>query len=43
MRMTTDHSMVELPHARLAGGPRMLLVLEGLTLENMASWFASWC
>jgi pimeloyl-ACP methyl ester carboxylesterase len=34
--MTTDHSMVELPHARLAGGPRTLLVLEGLTLENKA-------
>jgi pimeloyl-ACP methyl ester carboxylesterase len=36
MRMTTDHSMVELPHARLSGGPRTLLVLEGLTLENKA-------
>jgi len=34
--MTTDHSVVELPHARLAGGPRTLLVLEGLTLENKA-------
>jgi hypothetical protein len=34
--MTTDHSMVELPHARLPGGPRTLLVLEGLTLENKA-------
>jgi pimeloyl-ACP methyl ester carboxylesterase len=29
-------SVVELPHARLAGGPRTLLVLEGLTLENKA-------
>jgi hypothetical protein len=34
--MTADHSMMELPHARLAGGPRTLLVLEGLTLENKA-------
>jgi pimeloyl-ACP methyl ester carboxylesterase len=36
MRMTGDHSMVELPHARLSGGPGTLLVLEGLTLENKA-------
>jgi hypothetical protein len=28
--------MVELPHARLAGGPKTMLVLEGLTLENKA-------
>jgi hypothetical protein len=34
--MTTGHSMVELPHARLSGGARTLLVLEGLTLENKA-------
>jgi pimeloyl-ACP methyl ester carboxylesterase len=36
MRVPTDHSMVELPHARLPGGPRVLLVLEGLTLEHKA-------
>jgi pimeloyl-ACP methyl ester carboxylesterase len=35
--MTTDHSMVELPLARLPGGPRTLLVLEGLTLEHKAA------
>ncbi|HEX6674984.1 MAG TPA: alpha/beta hydrolase [Actinomycetes bacterium] len=34
--MTAGHSVVELPHARLAGGPRTLLVLQGLTLENKA-------
>jgi len=47
MRMTTDHSMVELPHARLSGGPGTLLVLEGLTLENKAPggralWLLRW-
>jgi hypothetical protein len=26
--MTPDQPMVELPHARIAGGPRTLLVLE---------------
>jgi hypothetical protein len=26
--------MVELPHARIPGGPSTLVVLEGLTLEN---------
>jgi len=45
--MTTDHSMVELPHARLSGGPGTLLVLEGLTLENRAPggralWLLRW-
>jgi pimeloyl-ACP methyl ester carboxylesterase len=45
--MTTDHSMVELPHARLSGGPKALLVLEGLTLENKAPtgralWLLRW-
>jgi pimeloyl-ACP methyl ester carboxylesterase len=45
--MTADHSMVELPHARLPGGPRTLLVLEGLTLENKAPtgralWLLRW-
>jgi pimeloyl-ACP methyl ester carboxylesterase len=34
--MAAGRSVVELPHARLAGGPRTLLVLEGLTLENKA-------
>jgi pimeloyl-ACP methyl ester carboxylesterase len=34
--MPADHSVLELPHARLAGGPRTLLVLEGLTLEHKA-------
>jgi pimeloyl-ACP methyl ester carboxylesterase len=34
--MTAGHSVVELPHARLTGGSRTLLVLEGLTLENKA-------
>jgi hypothetical protein len=28
--------MVELPHARIAGGPKTLVILEGLTLENKA-------
>ena len=45
--MTTDHSMVQLPHARLPGGPRTLLVLEGLTLEHKAPsgralWLLRW-
>jgi pimeloyl-ACP methyl ester carboxylesterase len=45
--MTADQPMVELPHARLAGGPRTLLVLEGLTLENKAPtgrglWLLRW-
>jgi len=45
--MTPDQPMVELPHARLAGGPRTLLVLEGLTLENKAPtgpalWLLRW-
>jgi pimeloyl-ACP methyl ester carboxylesterase len=34
--MTTGQSMVDLPHARIAGGPRTLVVFEGLTLENKA-------
>jgi pimeloyl-ACP methyl ester carboxylesterase len=39
--------MVELPHARLSGGPKALLVLEGLTLENKAPtgralWLLRW-
>jgi pimeloyl-ACP methyl ester carboxylesterase len=28
--------MVELPHARISGGPKTLVILEGLTLENKA-------
>jgi hypothetical protein len=45
--MTPDQPMVELPHARIAGGPRTLLVLEGLTLENKAAtgralWLLRW-
>jgi pimeloyl-ACP methyl ester carboxylesterase len=45
--MTTGQSMVELPHARIAGGPRTLVVLEGLTLENKAPtgralWLLRW-
>jgi pimeloyl-ACP methyl ester carboxylesterase len=45
--MTPDQPMVELPHARIAGGPRTLLVLEGLTLENKAPtgralWLLRW-
>jgi hypothetical protein len=28
--------MVELPHARIPGGPSTLVILEGLTLENKA-------
>jgi hypothetical protein len=28
--------MVELPHARIPGGPKTLVILEGLTLENKA-------
>jgi len=34
--MTTGQSMVDLPHARIAGGPRALVIFEGLTLENKA-------
>jgi pimeloyl-ACP methyl ester carboxylesterase len=34
--MTTGQSMVELPHARIPGGPKTLVILEGLTLENKA-------
>jgi len=34
--MTTGQSMVDLPHARIAGGPRTLVIFEGLTLENKA-------
>jgi pimeloyl-ACP methyl ester carboxylesterase len=34
--MPTGQSMVELPHARIAGGPSTLVILEGLTLENKA-------
>ena len=34
--MPTGQSMVELPHARIAGGPKTLVILEGLTLENKA-------
>jgi pimeloyl-ACP methyl ester carboxylesterase len=34
--MTTGQSMVELPHARIAGGPRTLVIFEGLTVENKA-------
>ena len=34
--MTAEHSTVKLPHAPLVGGPRTLLVPEGLTLENKA-------
>jgi pimeloyl-ACP methyl ester carboxylesterase len=32
--MSTGQSMVELPHTRIAGGPKTLVILEGLTLEN---------
>jgi pimeloyl-ACP methyl ester carboxylesterase len=35
--MPTGHSMVELPHARIPGGPGTLVILEGLTLENKAA------
>src|SRR4029453_19286354 len=34
--MSTGQSMVELPHARIPGGPKTLVILEGLTLENKA-------
>ena len=34
--MPTGQSMVELPHARIAGGAGTLVILEGLTLENKA-------
>jgi hypothetical protein len=34
--MTTGQPMVELPYARIGGGPRTLVVLEGLSLENKA-------
>jgi pimeloyl-ACP methyl ester carboxylesterase len=34
--MPTGQSMVELPHARIPGGPSTLVILEGLTLENKA-------
>jgi hypothetical protein len=34
--MSTGQSMVELPHARIPGGPETLVILEGLTLENKA-------
>lgn len=34
--MPTGQSMAELPHARIAGGPKTLVILEGLTLENKA-------
>ena len=34
--MSTGRSMVELPFARIGGGPGTLVVLEGLTLENKA-------
>jgi pimeloyl-ACP methyl ester carboxylesterase len=34
--MPTGQSMVELPHARIPGGPKTLVILEGLTLENKA-------
>ena len=34
--MTTGQPMVELPYARIGGGPSTLVVLEGLSLENKA-------
>jgi pimeloyl-ACP methyl ester carboxylesterase len=34
--MTTGQPVVELPHARIAGGPSTLMVLEGLSLEHKA-------
>jgi hypothetical protein len=34
--MPTGQSMVELPHAHIGGGPKTLVILEGLTLENKA-------
>jgi pimeloyl-ACP methyl ester carboxylesterase len=45
--MTTGQSMVELPHARIPGGPKTLVILEGLTLENKAPtgralWLLRW-
>jgi pimeloyl-ACP methyl ester carboxylesterase len=45
--MTTGQSMVELPHARIPGGPETLVILEGLTLENKAPtgralWLLRW-
>jgi pimeloyl-ACP methyl ester carboxylesterase len=45
--MTTGKSMVELPYARIAGGPRTLVVLEGLSLEHKAPtaralWLVRW-
>ena len=45
--MTTGQSMVDLPHARIAGGPRTLVIFEGLTLENkaptgLALWLLRW-
>jgi hypothetical protein len=45
--MTTGQSMVELPHARIPGGPKTLIIFEGLTLENKAPtgrglWLLRW-
>jgi pimeloyl-ACP methyl ester carboxylesterase len=34
--VTTGQPMIDLPHARIAGGPSTLVILEGLTLENKA-------
>jgi hypothetical protein len=33
-QMPTGQSMVELPHARIPGGPKTLVILEGLTLRT---------
>jgi hypothetical protein len=45
--MTTGRPMVDLPHARIPGGPRTLVLFEGLALENKAPtgrglWLLRW-
>jgi pimeloyl-ACP methyl ester carboxylesterase len=45
--MTTGRPMVDLPHARIPGGPRTLVIFEGLALENKAPtgrglWLLRW-
>jgi pimeloyl-ACP methyl ester carboxylesterase len=45
--MTTGESTVDLPYARIPGGPRTLVIFEGLTLENKAAtgralWLLRW-
>jgi pimeloyl-ACP methyl ester carboxylesterase len=45
--MPTGQPLVDLPHARIPGGPRTLVILEGLALENKAPtgralWLLRW-